>query len=144
MANSGGPPIENVDFEGIREYLTQSEVVFTVLFGSHARGTASESSDVDIALRFPDEMDDYERFTRRNRIDAHLQEHAAGFVDVSDLETLPNPVAYAALRDGVLLIGDEEAVNAYRERIDSEYETTASEREQERREFIDRLASGDV
>lgn len=52
------------------------EVVFAVLFGSHARETADES-DVDIALCFPDEMDAYERFRLRNRVDANLQEYEA-------------------------------------------------------------------
>lgn len=144
MAHSGEPTIETVDVEGIREYLTQSSVEFAILFGSHARGTASDTSDVDIAIRFPKKLNDYERFSLRNRIDADLQEYATGFVDVSDIETLPNPVAYAALQDGIRLIGDTETIDAYREQIDREYETAASEREEERREFIDRLARGDV
>lgn len=144
MPKSGEPTIEGVDIEGLRDYLAQTDVVFAVLFGSHAQGTADEASDVDIALRFPDNLDDHERFRRRNRIDADLQEYAAGFVDVSDIETLPNPVADAALRDGVLLVGDEGEAEAYQKQVTAEYETAASERERERREFIDRLARGDV
>jgi predicted nucleotidyltransferase len=42
--------VETIDIEGVSEYLAQTEVVFAVLFGSHARGTADESSDVDITL----------------------------------------------------------------------------------------------
>jgi uncharacterized protein len=144
MEHSGDSAIGHVDIEGLREYLTQSRVVFAILFGSHARGTASDTSDVDIALLFPEGLDDYEQFSLRNRIDADLQEYAAGFVDVSDIETLPTPVAYAALRDGIRLVGDTQTIDAYQEQINREYETAASEREQERREFIDRLARGDV
>ncbi|WP_336365002.1 type VII toxin-antitoxin system MntA family adenylyltransferase antitoxin [Halalkalicoccus salilacus] len=144
MAHSGEPAIETVDVEGIREYLTQSSVEFAILFGSHAQGTASDTSDVDIAIRFPEELTDYERFSLRNRIDADLQEYAAGFVDVSDIETLPNPVAYAALQDGIRLVGDSQTIDTYQGQINREYETAASERKQERREFIDRLARGDV
>jgi hypothetical protein len=99
---------------------------------------------VDVALRFPEKMTDHERFDARNRIDAGLQEYADGFVDVSDVDSLPTPVAYAALRDGIVLTGDERAVETYRERIGREYEATANERERERREFIDRLARGDT
>jgi len=106
--------------------------------------TIDNSSDVDVALRFPDEMDANERFRLRNRTDAHLQEYAEGFVDVSDIGSLPTPVAHGALRDGNVLVGDEQAVESYREQVQQEYEATAYERERERREFIDRLARGDT
>ena len=53
-------------------------------------------------------------------------------------------VAHAALRDGIILIGDERDVESYRERIKTEYDATSPDRERERREFIDRLARGDV
>jgi len=71
--NSSG---EIADLEEIKEYLAQTEVIFAVLFGSHARETADESSDVDIALQFPGELSEAERFRRRNRIDADLQAYA--------------------------------------------------------------------
>lgn len=144
MPDSGEPTFEGVDIEGIRAYLAQTDVVFAVLFGSHAQGTADETSDVDIALRFPADLDDHERFRRRNRIDADLQEYAGRFVDVSDIETLPNPVAAAALGDGVLLAGDDDEAEAYQKQVTVESETDAGERERERRAFIDRLARGDI
>lgn len=136
--------VETIDLEAIRDYLDQTEVIFAVLFGSHARGTADESSDVDIALRFPDELSEAERFRRRNRIDADLQAYADGFVDVSDIESLPTHVAHAALRDGVRFVGDQKDVDTYKQDVEAEYDANASERDQERREFIDRLARGDV
>lgn len=141
MAKTGEP---GVDLDGIREYLDGTPVVFAVLFGSHARGTADSTSDVDVALRFPDGMDAHERFRARNRIDAELQRFADGFVDASDIETLPTSVAVAALRDGVRLVGDEDAITSYRERIERAHDATAAERERERQAFIDRLARGDV
>lgn len=133
-----------VNLDGIREYLERTPVLFALLFGSHARGTAGSESDVDIALRFPEEMDDRERFRLRNRIDAELQQFADGFVDVSDVETLPTGVVYAALRDGVVLVGDESAIQTYQEEVAEAHEKTADDRERERREFIDRLARGDA
>jgi predicted nucleotidyltransferase len=114
------------------------------MFGSHARGTADESSDVDIALRFPDELSDADRFRRRNRIDADLQEFADGFVDVNDIESLPTHVAHAVLRDGVRLVGDQDTITAYKQDVDAEYTASENERDRERREFLDRLARGDV
>ena len=134
--------IDSVDTDGMRAYLSGTGVVFAVLFGSRATGGATDTSDVDIALRFPDRLDAYERFRRRNRIDAELQTYADGFVDVSDIVTLPTPVARAALHDGVRLVGDETEVTAYQERVDREYEPTRAEQGQD--ELIRRLADGDA
>ena len=144
MTDAGEQRIESVDLDRMQSYLAGTDVVFAILFGSHARGTARESSDVDIALRFPATMSAHERFDARNRIDADLQTYANGFVDVNDVDSLPTAVAHAALRDGITLVGDEAAVEAYREDVEATYEATADERERERREFIDRLARGDT
>ena len=139
---TGDPDTDGVDTGGMQAYLSGTEVVFAVLFGSRATEDATDTSDVDIALRFPDRLDAYERFRRRNRIDAELQTYADGFVDVSDIVTLPTPVALAALHDGVRLVGDETEVMAYRERVDREHESTTAERGQD--ELIRRLADGDA
>lgn len=144
MVDAGEPSVEGVDVAGMAEYLAGTPVVFAVLFGSRAQGSADPASDVDVALRFPDGMDGSDRFRLRNRIDAELQRYADGFVDVSDVDALPTPVAYNALHDGRVLVGDEETVAAHREQVADEYETTAPEREREQREFIERLARGDV
>ena len=144
MTDAGEQRIESVDLDRMQSYLAGTDVVFAILFGSHARGTARESSDVDIALRFPATMSAHERFDARNRIDADLQAYANGFVDVSDVDSLPTAVAHAALRDGITLVGDEAVVEAYREDVEATYEATADERERERQEFIDRLAQGDT
>jgi predicted nucleotidyltransferase len=144
MTDAGELDVEGVDVSSMVEYLAEVPVVFAVLFGSHARGFAEPASDVDLALRFPEEMDRIDCFRLRDRIDAELQRYADRFVDVSDVDALATPVAYNALRDGRLLVGDEETVAAYREQVEDEYETAASEREREQREFIERLARGDV
>ncbi len=141
---SGGSPVTGVDTEAMRRYLATTDVVFAVVFGSRVRGDGDERSDVDVALGFPDDMGDHERFRLRNRIDANLQTYADGFVDVSDLDALPTPVAYAALRDGTAIVGDRAEIESALERFEAEYEASAEQRERERREFIDRLARGDV
>jgi len=144
MVRQSEPAGDGVDTEGMEDYLTEIDVSFAVLFGSHARETADESSDLDIAVRFPERMDERERFRLRNRIDADLQGYAEGFVDVSDIESLPLHVARSALREGKLLVGDEQRFERYRENVETEYEETASQRERDRQEFIERLARGDV
>ncbi|RBI60412.1 hypothetical protein DMJ13_19080 [halophilic archaeon] len=81
--------------------------------------------------------------TPRSPITGYLHEDdvTQDFLDFS-FETSPDQ--YAAVRDGVVLVGDEATVDAYREHITDEYEATADDRQREREEFIDRLASGDV
>jgi predicted nucleotidyltransferase len=143
-SNHDGSATDGVDVAALRRYLATTDVRFAVLFGSRVRGETHDSSDVDVVLRFPEELSPKERFCRRNRIDTDLQGYADDFVDVSDIEDLPLPIARAALREGVRLVGDERELTAYREQIDAEYERTAADRERDRREFIDRLARGDI
>ncbi|OYR55002.1 DNA polymerase III subunit beta [Halorubrum sp. E3] len=143
-SNHDGSAIDGVDVAAIRRYLAETDVRFAILFGSRVRGETHDSSDVDVALRFSEDLSPKERFRRRNRIDADLQGYTDDFVDVSDIQDPPLPIARAALQEGVRLVGDERAIAAYRERIDAEYERTAADRKRDRREFIDRLAKGDV
>jgi len=138
------PTAGEVRMGAIASYLAETAVEFAVLFGSYARSEPDEASDVDIALRFPESLSTTERFRLRNRIDADLQEYADSFVDVCDIDTLPTPVAYRALRDGTVLVGDDQPVNAYREQISRAYEETTETREQQREEFINRLARGEL
>jgi predicted nucleotidyltransferase len=94
------PHIETADLDAIRAALDGTDVVFALLFGSHARSEATGDSDLDIAVRFPDRLSDRDRFRARNRIDATLQAHAEGTVDVNDIDALPVAVQHAALREG--------------------------------------------
>jgi predicted nucleotidyltransferase len=132
----------NVDIDGMCNFLPSQDLEFAVLFGSYARGDSDSSSDVDVAIWFPAGADSHERFRRRNRIDAELQAYADAFVDVSDIESLPEPVASNALRDGVRPVGETAAIDEHRARIEANYDPEADDRE--RRAFIDRLARGDV
>lgn len=95
-----------------------------------------------MAIRFPDEIDERERFRQRNRIDAELQPYANATVDVSDLESLPEAVALRALREGELLVGDESRLEADRDRLESAASETAEDRLREQRSLFDRLARG--
>ena len=136
--------IEGVDVEAMGRYLATTEVTYAVLFGSRVIGNQSSDSDVDVGIRFPERLEKTDRFRCRNRIDAHLQSFAAGFVDVSDIQSLPPTVAYRALRDGRLLYGDESAAEADFAAIEREYEATAKRRKRDRTEFLDELARGDA
>ncbi|APW98866.1 DNA polymerase III subunit beta [Halobiforma lacisalsi AJ5] len=133
-----------VDLEGFRSVFADAAVQYAVLFGSYATGAETDASDLDVCVRFPDELSRRERFRRRNRIDSALQSYADPFVDVSDLEALPETVALNALRDGQLLYGDFETKAADERRLERQVDASSDERDRRRREFIDRLAKGDV
>lgn len=131
-----------VDRDAMGAFLDGTDAVYAVVFGSVARGEVRATSDVDVAIRFPDGIDERERFRQRNRIDAELQAYADATVDVSDLESLPEAVALRALREGELLAGDESLLEADRDRLESTASETAEDRLREQRSFIDRLARG--
>lgn len=135
---------DSVDLEGIRSVLAETDVRYAVLFGSYAIGSETASSDLDVGVRFADECSKRERFRQRNRIDSTLQSYAEPFVDVSDLEALPDTVALNALRTGVLLYGDDAMKAADERRLERRVESSNERRERRRREFIDRLAEGNV
>lgn len=130
--------VDGVDVDGMRGYLADQPVRLALCFGSRNRGDADEASDVDVTLWFDDELDRSERFRRRNRIDADLQAYATSRVDVSDVEALPAAVGRRAVREGIVLVGDEKLRDRLAGRFQSDDD---SER---RRQVLDCLASGDA
>lgn len=142
-ASADGFP-DSVDVAGIRSVLKSADVRYAVVFGSYATGTVSPTSDLDIGIRFDETVSRRERFQQRNRVDAALQSYADAFVDVSDIEALPEAVALNALRDGIVLYGDSDAKDADERQLAESAAESADQRARQRREFIDRLAEGDV
>ena len=136
--------VDGLDLDGIRGYLRDQPLRFALLFGSRARGTGDGSSDVDVTLAFEDSLDRKERFRRRNRIDAALQAYADVQIDVSDFESLPMSVAREAVREGVLLVGEERTLRRLEKQLEEEFESTDGERRRERRRTLDRPSSGDT
>lgn len=74
----------------------RSDIHFVLLFGSHARGTAGPSSDVDVALQASPEVD-------RLALARDLSRALDREVDVIDLEAAGIPLLEEILRDGVLV-----------------------------------------
>lgn len=143
MATEQGPDELAGDIEEVRAYLSEQPLEFALLFGSQATGAATERSDIDLVVKFSETLDADELFQRRNRIAGELMARlGTDDVDVSDLDHLPTEIAHSALQEGILLVGDEETVDEYRQQITSEYEQTAADRKRARDELLRRLKQG--
>jgi predicted nucleotidyltransferase len=55
-SNHGGSAIDGVDVAALRRYLAATDVRFAVLFGARVQGETHDSSDIDVALRFSEEL----------------------------------------------------------------------------------------
>ncbi len=85
-------------------------------FGSRTTGETHPSSDLDLAVKFADDLSSHERFRKRCFLSGDLQREGAPFIDVADVETLPVDVAYDAV-SGELICGDERAFEGQRDDV---------------------------
>jgi uncharacterized protein len=87
-----------------RYFASLDGIVLAYLFGSHARGQAWAHSDVDVAVLLADHPDDDRCFDARLEVIGGLMEILnTDEVDVLILNQAPPALAYAVLRDGILL-----------------------------------------
>ncbi len=88
------------------------DVLYGLLFGSGARGTLHDGSDVDVAIELrgdaPRDPHGLRRLTRE------LEAAARRPVDLVLLDEAPPPIVYRAFRDGVLLLERDHAALAAR------------------------------
>jgi predicted nucleotidyltransferase len=129
---------------GVREIFDGSlcedpDIEFAVAFGSRITGTATAGSDLDVALKFSDELSASERFRKRCFLQGELQEPERPHVDLVDIETLPNDVARDVVT-GKLLCGDRARFERFRSRVEEQFESEHDQLRQRQRETIDRIA----
>jgi predicted nucleotidyltransferase len=87
-----------------RYFASLDGVVLAYLFGSHARGQAWAQSDVDVAVLLEGHPDNDRCFDARLEVIGGLMEILnTNEVDVLILNQAPPALAYAVLRDGILL-----------------------------------------
>ncbi|MDB9249164.1 nucleotidyltransferase domain-containing protein [Halorubrum ezzemoulense] len=108
----------NADQSQIRSALkdvvcADPDVVFAVVFGSQLSGTATHSSDFDIAVKFTADCSERDRFKKRCVLSGELQHEEFPFIDVSDIDSLPLDVAHDAV-NGDLLYGDKRAFEQFK------------------------------
>lgn len=112
----------------IETALDDTPVTLGVLHGSHARGEATDRSDVDLAVVFEDRLSSIERTRAR----LELIERLCVALDSAEVDVIPLVDAPPELRreicaDGVVIVGtstdleaychDEPKPNSHRERL---------------------------
>lgn len=80
------------------------DVTAAYLFGSYARGTGRECSDIDVAVLFAGSEDKLRRFDRRLEIIMDLERVTGKKVDVIDIQAAPLLLQHQILKDGILLV----------------------------------------
>lgn len=100
-------PPTDLDFEALRAAVAVDAVTLAVVFGSYASGDQGPLSDLDVAVRF---RDDVPRESRRQLLDELTVEiiDAAGIeaIDLLDLDTVGPRLGYEILSKGELVVGD--------------------------------------
>lgn len=124
-----------VDQAAIRDVVDGYPVRLAVLYGSHARGTATAASDVDVAVAFEAALSPEERLQRRVELTADLASAlATDDVDVADLDSIKPAVGRSVLRDGIVLVDDDCA-----ETYEEQFKTTVSADEETHEERMRRF-----
>lgn len=121
------------------ELCSDPDVAFVVLFGSRAGGKPRASSDIDVAVKFDDDLSPAERFKKRCRLSATVQEPDVPFVDLSDIDDLPLPLAYAAVT-GRFVCGERDTFESVKSTVTSEFEAERATIERRQQELIQRIA----
>lgn len=116
-----------------------SDIEFVVAFGSQVTGGSRSSSDIDLAVKFADDLSSHERFQKRCFLSGDLQQADAPFIDLSDIEALPLGVAHDAV-NGELLCGNEQAFHPFKTDIEASFEERRDEIRRQQQAVIDRIA----
>lgn len=89
-------------------YLQQCpDVAAAYLFGSYARGTERQGSDIDIAVLFYNLEEKLVRFDRRLEMIMDLERIVGKKVDLVDIEEAPVLLRHHILKEGILLVDKE-------------------------------------
>ena len=107
------------------------EVIVAWVYGSVARGEATDSSDIDLAVAFDEPH--AEPWERVDALRADLQEATTRELSVIDLNRAPTALAYEVIRDGrVLLCRSDLRLHGEQQRVWSLWEEYRGHHEQRR------------
>ena len=116
-----------------------SDIEFVVAFGSQVTDDSRSSSDLDLAVKFADDLSSHERFQKRCFLSGNLQQADAPFIDLSDIGDLPLNVAHDAV-NGEFLCGNEQAFHQFKTEIEASFEKQRDEIRRHQQDVIDRIA----
>jgi predicted nucleotidyltransferase len=116
-----------------------SDIEFVVAFGSQVTGASRSSSDLDLAVKFAEDLSSHDRFQKRCFLSGDLQQADAPFIDLSDIENLPLGVAHDAV-NGEFLCGNEQAFRQFKTDIEASFEERRDEIRRHQQDVIDRIA----
>lgn len=124
------------DGDGLATVLAEYPVRLAVLFGSQVDGTATEESDVDVAVAFEADLSPAERLSERiDLTTALVQALGTDAVDVTDLDAVKPDVGADALETGRLIVGDRSTLSAYRRRFERDRTTVEDTHDERMRRF---------
>lgn len=115
------------------------DVEFVVAFGSQITGEQTRCSDLDIAVKFVDDLASRDRFDKQCFLSGDLQREDAPFVDLSDIEALPLAVAHDAV-NGRFICGNKQAFEQFKDDVETRFAEQRETRRRHQREVIDRIA----
>lgn len=87
--------------------VAEQPVLFSYLFGSHARGDARGDSDIDVAVRFAPGLSAQDRFERALGLGVALERAIGREIDVVDLDEAPLRLAGRILHEHVVVTGQD-------------------------------------
>ncbi len=117
------------------------DVEFAVAFGSQISGKSTRSSDLDLAVKFVDDLSTRDRFQKQCFLSGDVQQEELPFIDVSNIESLPLDVAHDAV-NGEFVCGDERAFERFKADIEEQFADQHDVLRRQQREIIDRIAEG--
>jgi uncharacterized protein len=114
-------------YDIVRGILINHNVSLAYIFGSHARGTAGASSDVDIAIMFQDRVSRADYFDKELIIAGEISEAINKEVDVVNIARQHSPVLkHRAVFKGECIVSEDPSRQfALEQAILREYEDTA-------------------
>ena len=101
----------SVDHDRLVSVLADAPVTVAVLYGSHARGEATDDSDIDLGVTFDDDLDSAARTRARLQLIERLSaELGTDAIDVVPLGRMGSALRRSIHEEGIVIYGAADAV----------------------------------
>lgn len=110
----------DLDSRALRTALLRAPVKRAILFGSYARGTDRESSDIDVAVEFEDHLSSHERTRARLQlIDSIGTTLGLDEVDLVPLSSAPATLRQVIEEEGIVVVEADDELQSTTEQATS-------------------------